>query len=111
MGKFTSLLTKTAYLSWRIFKGDVIGGMQRRIRRSRKVFLDDCPGDNIDYHAVREGVDQEAIAELFDSLGFQYRIIQYFSTQSRFWQPIGAAIDAKNTFAIIAVREPSKNSL
>lgn len=110
VGKFTRLLTKVAYFSWRIFKDDIIGGMQRRIRRSRKIFMDDCPGDHIDYHAVREGVDQEAIAELFDILGFKCQITSYFSTQSRFWQPIGTVINAKNTFAIIAVKESSKSS-
>lgn len=106
LGKFTKLFTKIAYFSWRIFKGDVIRGMQRRVRRSRGIYFDDCPQDNSEYHVVRGGVDQDAIAELFKELGFECQIIPYFSTQSRFWQPIGSAIKAYNTFSVIAKKKP-----
>ena len=102
LGKFTNLLSKIAYFSWRIFKGDVIGGIQRRVRRSRGIYFDDCPQDNSEYHVVRGGVDQDAIAELFKELGFECQIIRYFSTQSRFWQSVGSAIKAYNTFSVIA---------
>jgi len=107
LGRFTSLFTKVAYFSWRIFKGDIIRGIRRRVRRSRRVYLDNCSGDNTDYHVVRGGVDQDELAALFDRLSFECRIISYFSTQSRFWQPVGSAIRAYNTFSIIAVKRSS----
>jgi len=102
LGKFTKLLTQIAYFSWRIFKGDVIGGLQRRLRRSRGIYFDDCSQDNAEYHVVRDGVDQDAIASSLNELGFECQIIPYFSTQSRSWQPIGSAMQAYNTFSIIA---------
>jgi hypothetical protein len=89
-------------LLWRIRRGDVIGGIERRVRRSRGIYFDDCPQDNSEYHVVRGGVDQDAIAELFKELGFECQIIRYFSTQNRFWQFVGSAIKACNTFSVIA---------
>lgn len=110
LGKFSNLFAKTAYFSWRIFQGDVIGGMRRRVRRSRGVYFDDCPQDNAEYHVVRVGVDQEVIAELLRGIGFDCQTVLYFSTQSRFWQLVGSAIKAYNTFSIIAARKSSDAS-
>ena len=106
VGRFTMIFSTLAYFSWRIFKGDIIGGLKRRIRRARGIYLEDCPQDNIEYHAVRGGVDQDAIHELFEQLGFECDIIRYFSTQSRIWQRMGSALGIKNTFAVVARRSP-----
>jgi SAM-dependent methyltransferase len=108
LGRLSHLLTQIAYLSWRVFKGDVIGGIQRRVRRSRGIYYDDCPQDNAEYHVVRGGVDQNAIAELFKESGFECQIIPYFATQSRFWQPIGSSIKANNMFSIVARKKSSE---
>lgn len=84
LGCFTRGFTNFVYFSWRIFQGDLIGGLKRRIRRSRGIYLENCPQDNFEYH-VNRGVDQNAIFGLFKELGFKCEIIRYFSTQSRFW--------------------------
>ena len=97
-----SLYSKLAYFSWRILKGNIVGGLKPSIRRARGIYLEDCPLDNVEYHAMRGGVDQDAIYELFEQLGFECEIIRYFSTQSRIWQPIGTALGIKNTFAVVA---------
>jgi SAM-dependent methyltransferase len=102
IGEFTKNFSDLAYLSWRIFKGDIWAGLKRRIRRSRGFYLVDSIHDNTEYHVIRNGVDQDAIADLLEDAGFQCRIIRYFSTQSQIFQPIGAAMGLKNTFAIIA---------
>ena len=39
LGKPSKAFCDLAYFSWRIFKGDVWGGLRRRIRRSRGVYL------------------------------------------------------------------------
>lgn len=101
LNKFTSMFSKIAYFSWRIRKGDVINGVKRRLRRSRGEYTDDMY-DNSEYHVVRNGVDQDRIAELFKEKGFDVTIIKYFSTQSTFWQHIGELLKLKNTFGIIA---------
>src|SRR5262245_23110089 len=35
LGRFTSAFNTAAYASWRVFKGDLVGGLKRRLRRSR----------------------------------------------------------------------------
>lgn len=102
VGTFARVLGNLAYFSWRVFKGDVWGGLKRRIRRSRGVYLDNLPHDSAEYHAVRNGVDQDAIAELLEDAGCECSVVRYFSTQSRLFQRIGAAIGVRNTFAIVA---------
>jgi SAM-dependent methyltransferase len=100
--RFDLTFSTMAYFSWRVFKGDVIGGIKRRIRRGRGIYLDNCPEDNVEYHAIRGGVDNDAICDLFKRMGFELEIVCYFSTQSRLWQPIGNELGVKNSFAVIA---------
>jgi len=104
VGRFNRTFTLLCYFSWRIFKGDIIGGVSRLIRRSRGVYLDNDPQDSAEYHAMRNGVDQDAIRELFEQMGFKCEIIPYFSTQSRIWQPAGTVLGINNTFGVLARR-------
>jgi SAM-dependent methyltransferase len=104
LGRFSNLFINVSYLSWRLFKGDVLGGLKRRFRRSRGVYLEEAVEDQAEYHAVRGGMDQEAIRRLFDELGYDCELITYFSTQSSLFQPVGAALGIKNTFSVIARR-------
>ncbi|HMO83469.1 MAG TPA: class I SAM-dependent methyltransferase [Lacipirellulaceae bacterium] len=108
IGRLTRLFSDAAYVSWRVSKGrngDLIGGFKRRLRRRRGIYLPDSRHDNAEYHMTRNGVDQDAIREYFESSGFNCRIIRYFATQSRVFQPVGAALGVKNTFAVIAQRK------
>jgi len=107
IGKPTMMFGELAYFSWRIFEGDVVGGLKRRLRRRHGIYLEDSVFDNVEYHVIRNGVDQDAIYTLFKELGCDCSIVRYFSTQSRFFQPIGMALGIKNTFAVIARREIS----
>ena len=102
VGKLTSVFCKLSYFSWRVLKGDVIGGLIRRLRRARGVFIEDSVHDNAEYHVVRNGVDQNAIVAQLRQDRFDCEIVTYFSTQSSFFQPIGAALGMKNTFGVIA---------
>ena len=85
-------------------KGDVWGGLQRRLRRRRGVYLADSMHDNAEYHVTRNGVDQEAIRSILEAAGFRCELVRYFSTQSRLFQPLGTVLGVRNTFAIIAQR-------
>jgi 2-polyprenyl-3-methyl-5-hydroxy-6-metoxy-1,4-benzoquinol methylase len=105
------MFTNMAYFSWRVLKGDVIGGAARRIRRAFGIYLDDSVHDNAEYHVTRKGVDQDAIAALLIEAGFQVTVVKYFSTQSRFFQPIGDRLGVENTFGVIATREPDARGL
>jgi 2-polyprenyl-3-methyl-5-hydroxy-6-metoxy-1,4-benzoquinol methylase len=104
MGTVSRWLNKAMYFSWRVFQGDFFGGISRRLRRARGVYLEDCPADNTEYHVVRGGVDQDKIVELLSSKGFDSKVVRYFSTQGSVFQPVGSALGIKNTFAVIAKR-------
>ncbi|MEO7189966.1 MAG: class I SAM-dependent methyltransferase [Vicinamibacterales bacterium] len=98
----TLLFDRIAYVSWRIFRGDVLGGLARRLRRSRGAYRDDSVHDNVEYHVVRNGVDHVALMASLTQMNLECRLVPYFSTQSRLFQPVGAALGLKNTFALIA---------
>jgi SAM-dependent methyltransferase len=105
MSAFSRWFSKIAYVSWRIFQGDFVGGLSRTLRRARGIYLDDCAADNTEYHVVRNGVDQNEIVRVLSSMGFECRVVRYFSTQGSLFQPIGSALQIENTFSIIAGRK------
>jgi ubiquinone/menaquinone biosynthesis C-methylase UbiE len=105
MGAFSRSFNKLVYFSWRVFQGDFVGGVSRTLRRARGIYLHDCPADNVEYHVVRNGVDQDKIVELLSARGFDCRVIRYFSTQGSMFQLLGSALGIKNTFSIIARRQ------
>ncbi|MBA2380335.1 MAG: class I SAM-dependent methyltransferase [Blastocatellia bacterium] len=105
----TRAFTSAAYFSWRVFKGDVFGGLLRRLRRARGIYIEDSKFDNAEYHVTRNGVDQEAICKFFDEAGFEYRLITYFSSQSSLFQPLGEKLNMHNSFGIIARNGSAKS--
>jgi len=96
------IFSNVAYFFWRIFQGDVWGGIRRRLRRARGLYSEDSKYDNAEYHGVRDGVDEMAIKNLLERKGYECEIIKYFSTQSSVFQPVGRLLGIKNTFAILA---------
>ena len=106
VSRFTRAFGELSYLSWRMLQGDLWGGLRRRLRRRvlDESPLDDSPLNYAEYHVVRGGVDQDAIVALLAASGFECEIIRYFSTQSRVFQPLGAALGLQNTFGILGER-------
>jgi SAM-dependent methyltransferase len=102
LGAIPHTFSTLSYFVWRVTKGDVLGGVKRRLRRGRGVYLADSMYDNAEYHVTRNGVDQDAIAQMFDEAGFDCDVVRYFSTQNALFQTLGAGIKLNNTFAIIA---------
>ena len=105
MGTFSRSFNKLVYFSWRVFQGAFVGGVSRTLRRARGIYLHDCPADNVEYHVVRNGVDQDKIVELLSARGFDCKVIRYFSTQGSMFQLLGSALGIKNTFSVIARRQ------
>lgn len=104
VSRFTRAFSDTAYFFWRIFQGDIVNGIKRRVRRACGIYLDYCESDNAEYHVVRNGVDQNAISVLLDEEGFLCEIIPYFSAQNLIFQSMGCLLKFKNTFAVLARR-------
>jgi trans-aconitate methyltransferase len=100
----TLLFDRAAYFSWRVRQGDVVAGLQRRLRRARGIYLENSVEDNTEFHNVREGVDHNAVLEELSGAGLECQLIEYFSTQSPTFQHLGQRIGVQNTFAIVARR-------
>lgn len=102
--KVGRLFDRIAYAAWRVTKKGAWQGLARYWRRSRGIFLADSPHDNAEYHVLRDGVDQVALSRFFAEMDFACRVIPYFSTQSRIFQPLGTILGFHNTFAVVAVK-------
>jgi SAM-dependent methyltransferase len=102
LGKGSFYFSMGAYFFWRLFQGNYLQGLRTRIRRLRGIYVPGSKEDDAEYHVTRNGVDQDAIAQLLASESFTCEIIRYFSTQSSIFQRLGLFFGVKNTFAIIA---------
>lgn len=106
-----SFLSGAAYAAWRMGRGDVFGGLWRRVRREFGVFKADSLHDNTEYHAIRGGVNQLAISQLLANHGMRCELTEYCSFHSALLQPVGDRLGVRNTFAITASRDASVFSL
>ena len=73
----------------------------KRIRRRRGVY-NESPSDLVEYHVVREGVDEEAIFDLLRPRFVAARVFAYWSTQSPMLQALGQRSRLKTNFGVIA---------
>tara|TARA_B110000503_G_scaffold143581_1_gene246009 strand:+ start:325 stop:1176 length:852 start_codon:yes stop_codon:yes gene_type:complete len=105
MPRLSLLFSKIVYFSWRIFQGDVVGGLWRRSRRFFGFYYADSVHDNAEYHVTRNGVDEQAIKIFLEKAGFQCEIFEYFSTQSQFFNVVGSKLGIKNSFALICHKD------
>lgn len=99
-----SLLSGIAYFIWRLGREDALRGMGRKLRRSLGIYSTTSIYDNVEYHAVRDGVNQIAIRQMLEQKGWQCSIAEYCSFHSMKLQPLGEKLGVKNTFAIMASR-------
>lgn len=102
MSRRDAVFSWIAYTCWRLGQGDVLGGVNRRLRRMAGVYSADSLHDNVEYHVVRDGVDQRSISGLLSTAGFTCNVVEYCSFHSVLFQPLGERKCVKNTFGIIA---------
>jgi SAM-dependent methyltransferase len=96
------LASSGAYLSWRIFHGDFVGGVRTRLRRATRGLSEEEVGDAVEYHVVRDGVDERAITDLLEPLFERVEVHPYWSTHGSTQQRLGEALGLRNTFAVTA---------
>jgi SAM-dependent methyltransferase len=95
-------LDRAAFLAWRLGQGNLRRGLATTARRLRGVYEEDRPEDMVEYHVVRQGVDEEAVvAELRDRFE-AVSLTRYWSNQSAAAQRVGDALGQVNTFGVIA---------
>ena len=95
-------LSLGSYFAWRITQGEVRRGLTARLRRLRGVYSDTDPSDLVEYHVVRQGVDDLALLDLFRLRFADVEVDRYFSTQSPQLQRVFEKYVPPNTFGIVA---------
>lgn len=93
---------RLAYLAWRMWRGEIRRGMATQLRRWRGIYDEELPGDMVEYHVVRQGLDELSMLELLRPDFGTVSLLRYWSTQSRLMQNIGRRAMAPNTFGFVA---------
>mgnify|MGYP000553010174 FL=1 len=95
-------VSDASYLAWRVFQGEFRRGLRTRMRRLRGVYDQSEPSDLVEYHVVRQGCDDVAMADVFRAHFRDVSTEYYFSTQLPLLQAIGTNRFPPNTFGIVA---------
>jgi SAM-dependent methyltransferase len=95
-------LSQGTYLWWRLGQGSYLRGLTTRLRRIRGVYDVRNPSDMVEYHVVRQGVDQRRVSQVLSPLFRRVDTFTYWSTQSSLGQRLGEALKAENTFGVVA---------
>lgn len=91
-----------AYYVWRVLHGDLVEGLKSYTRRARGAYDETNVRDMVEYHVLRDGVDEQAIADLLRETFSSVEIVSYWSTQSRALQRAGERFALETTFGIRA---------
>lgn len=100
-GRWSRSVTRAAYLAWRLGQGNYRRGISTLGRRARGVLDDSNPSDLVEYHVVRDGCDEAAIAQVLNER-FDVEIFTYWSTQSPVLQRLFAPLGVHQIFGIEA---------
>jgi SAM-dependent methyltransferase len=102
VGRPVRFATEASFISWRLTQGELLRGLKTRLRKLRGGPGEEEPGDVVEYHVVRDGVDEQAIAQLLGRRFANVRIETYWSSQGPLQQRIGKRLGLRNTFAVLA---------
>lgn len=102
MSSFAHRLDRGLYLAWRVFQGNYRRGLSTRLRRLRGIHDEAQPSDLVEYHVVRDGVDEVAIRDLLAPQFSDVEILPYWTCQAPAAQRIGERLGALNTFSLAA---------
>ena len=97
-----SLADRAAYFAWRVTQGNLQAGARTRLRRMRGRYDDSLAADMTEYHVVRQGVDDLALADLLRSRFGEVKLVRYWSTQAAVLQRLGEHLGVRNTFSVEA---------
>lgn len=104
MQKGVHRLQVAAYLAWRVTqRRNYIAGIRFRLRHLSGRLDPSNPSDMVEYHVVRNGVNQRLIAETLAPRFEHFTVVPYWSTMSRPAQALGERLGLESDFAIIAL--------
>jgi SAM-dependent methyltransferase len=93
---------RAAYLIWRLGRGNRVSGLVSLTNRLTGRLDPSRPGDMVEYHVVRNGVDERALQGLLEPSFGEVRVLPYWSNQSRLAQRLGRRLGLANQFALVA---------
>lgn len=100
--KTTRLATTMSYAGWRVTRGNYRQAIDTQLRRARRGLDPTNTADTVEYHVVRDGVDDERLETLLlDGFSAVTRW-EYWSTQAPLLQRLGERLAMRNTFALVA---------
>ena len=98
----TRILDRGTYFVWRLAQGEVRRGLATRWRRLRGEWSETEESDLVEYHVVRDGVDELALAGALEELFDDVDLFTYWSTQSPVLQRLFQRLDPPSEFGIAA---------
>ena len=102
-GSRSRVLDRAGFYSWRLAQGDLVRGLATTGRRLQGKYDETNPSDMVEYHAVRDGVDERAIIDQLTPRFGAVSLLPYWSNQSAAMQRIGGRLGMHNTFGVRAV--------
>jgi 2-polyprenyl-3-methyl-5-hydroxy-6-metoxy-1,4-benzoquinol methylase len=102
MSSIAHRFDRAAYLIWRLRHGRRWSGLISLKNRVTGRLDPSRPGDMVEYHVVRNGVDENALWEMLKKSFGELRLLPYWSNQSRLAQRLGRRLGLVNHFALIA---------
>ncbi|MGH9226656.1 MAG: hypothetical protein ACRD2W_23360 [Acidimicrobiales bacterium] len=102
VGRATRAVDRLGYYLSRVQHGNLAAGLATLSRPVRGVLDESNPADTVEYHVVRDGVDEEAIARLLRPSFEVVEIARYWSNQSAVGLRVGRRLGLANNFGVVA---------
>jgi SAM-dependent methyltransferase len=93
---------RAGYYIWRLNQGNWRQGAATILRRLRGTHDPANPADMVEYHVVRNGVDELAVVSLLENRFEAVSMITYWSNQLGLVQRLGDRLRLENTFGVVA---------
>ena len=103
----THLAGRATYYLWRLGQGEFRRGLSTRLRHLRGIRSETIPSDTVEYHVMRQGLDELALKALLEDHFDEVELFTYWSTQSPLFQRMFAKAGLHTDFGLIArTRQP-----
>jgi SAM-dependent methyltransferase len=102
LARRTHLLDRGGYYVWRIGQGNARQALATLSRRVRGVHDPSNPADMVEYHVVRDGVDEQAVMTVLGDRFDAVELLPYWSNQFGAVQRLGERLGLANTFGVLA---------
>ncbi len=101
-GRLTNIADRGTFFAWRLAQGNYRRGLATRLRRLRGEWSETEPSDLVEYHVVRDGVDELALESELQRWFGDVEVLPYWSTQSPFFQKLLSRAGIGSDFCLIA---------